>query len=142
MPKAGDPYDLQRFVDAQDPIYDRVRAELRSGRKQTHWMWFIFPQIAGLGSSAMAQRYAISSLREAKAYLEHEVLGARLRECMRLVTQVEGKSARQVLGFPDDMKLRSCLTLFVHAAPEDEVFRDALAKYFNGEEDPLTLARL
>jgi uncharacterized protein (DUF1810 family) len=142
MPKAGDSYDLQRFVDAQDTVYDRVRAELRSGRKQSHWMWFIFPQIAGLGSSAMAQRYAISSLHEAKAYLEHEVLGARLRECTRLVMLAEGKSARAILGTPDDMKFRSCLTLFAHAAPEDQVFRDTLAKYFNGEEDPLTLARL
>jgi uncharacterized protein (DUF1810 family) len=137
-----DPFDLQRFVDAQDPVYDRVCAELRNGRKQSHWMWFVFPQIAGLGHSAMAQRYAISSLEEAKAYLAHPTLGPRLRECARLVTLVEGKSAREILGPPDDMKFRSCLTLFAHAAPEDRVFADALGKYFNGEEDPSTLARL
>src|SRR5882724_5032291 len=117
MRNADDPYDLQRFVDAQNPVYDRVRAELRSGRKQTHWMWFIFPQIAGLGHSAMAQRYAISSLQEAQAYLDHAILGSRLRDCTGLVTRVEGRTAREILGPPDDMKFRSCLTLFAHAAP-------------------------
>jgi uncharacterized protein (DUF1810 family) len=141
MPKPNDPHDLQRFVDAQDPVYDRVCAELRSGRKKSHWMWFIFPQIAGLGSSAMAQRYAISSLQEAQAYLNHPVLGARLRECTRLMLDVEGRSALEILGSPDDMKFRSCLTLFARAAPE-EVFRDALRKYFDGAEDPSTIARL
>jgi uncharacterized protein (DUF1810 family) len=139
---SDDPFDLRRFVDAQDPIYDRVRAELRSGRKRSHWMWFVFPQIAGLGYSAMAQRYAISSLREAEAYLRHPVLGPRLRECARLVLDVPGKSAFEILGSPDDMKFRSCLTLFGHAAPEESLFRDALEKYFGGEEDPMTLARL
>ncbi len=142
MPKADDPYDLQRFADAQDPVYSRVCAELRSGRKRSHWMWFIFPQIAGLGSSAMAQRYAISSLQEAQAYLKHPVLGARLRECTRLMLDVEGRSALEILGSPDDMKFRSCLTLFARAAPDEPVFRDALQKYFDRDEDPSTLTRL
>jgi uncharacterized protein (DUF1810 family) len=142
MPKADDPHDLQRFVDAQNPVYDRVRGELKSGRKQTHWMWFIFPQIAGLGHSAMAQRYAISSLREAQAYLDHAILGPRLRECTRLLTGVEGRSAREILGPPDDMKFRSCLTLFAHAAPDEQIFRDALDKYFNGDFDRSTVERL
>jgi len=142
MPSADDPYDLKRFIDAQDRVYDDACAELRSGRKQSHWMWFIFPQIAGLGHSAMARRYAISSLREAEAYLKHPTLGARLRECTRLVTQVEGRSAHEILGSPDDMKFHSCLTLFIHAAPEDQVFRDALRKYFHGEFDRLTADRL
>ena len=142
MPNADDPFDLQRFIDAQDRVYDNVCAELRSGRKRTHWMWFIFPQIAGLGHSAMAQRYAISSLEEAKAYLNHPVLGPRLRECTRLVTLVEGRSAYEILGSPDDMKFHSCLTLFANAAPEDRVFWDALESYFDGEEDSLTVAKL
>ena len=139
---SDDPFNLQRFVDAQAPVYERVRAELKNGRKHSHWMWFIFPQIAGLGHSAMAQRYAISSLREAEAYLTHPVLGPRLRECVALVAQVEGKSAYEILGPPDDMKFRSCLTLFAHAAPGEPLFRDALAQYFEGEEDPATVARL
>ncbi len=142
MPDPNDPYDLQRFVDAQDPVYERVRGELESGRKQSHWMWFIFPQIAGLGRSPMALRYAISSLDEARAYLEHPLLGPRLRECTRLVMQVAGRSAHQILGSPDNMKFRSCLTLFARAAPEERIFRNALEKYFDGEEDSLTLARL
>jgi uncharacterized protein (DUF1810 family) len=142
MPKANDPYDLQRFVDAQDRVYDRVRAELSNGRKQTHWMWFIFPQIAGLGHSAMAQRYAISSLQEAQAYLDHAILGPRLRECTHLVTSIEGRSAREILGPPDDMKFRSCLTLFAQAAPDEQIFRDALDKYFDGAFDRATVERL
>ena len=142
MTAADDPFNLQRFVDAQAPVYERVRAELTNGRKQSHWMWFIFPQIAGLGHSAMAQRYAISSLDEAKAYLAHAVLGRRLRECTRLVIQVEGKSAYDILGSPDDMKFHSCVTLFARAAPQDEVFMDALEKYFGGAEDQGTVARL
>jgi len=137
-----DPFDLQRFIEAQDRVYETVRAELKSGRKRTHWMWFIFPQIAGLGHSAMARRYAISSLAEAEAYLKHGILGPRLRECTRLVTMVEGRSAHDILGSPDDMKLHSCLTLFSAAAPQDQIFRRALEKYFGGEEDPATLARL
>lgn len=142
MPNTSDPFDLQRFVDEQDRVYDDVRAELRSGRKRTHWMWFVFPQIAGLGHSPMAQRYAISSLREAQAYLSHPILGLRLRECAQLVTRVEGRSARDILGPPDDMKFRSCLTLFAHATEDNQIFRDALQKYFGGEEDPLTVAML
>ncbi len=135
-------FDLQRFIDAQAPVYGRVCGELRNGRKQSHWMWFIFPQIAGLGHSPMAQRYAISSLAEAKAYLEHPILGPRLRECTRLVLSVEGRSAREILGARDDMKFRSCLTLFAHAAPDEPLFRGALDKFFGGEEDPLTVQKL
>jgi|SRR5262245_61494350 len=141
MPDA-DTFNLQRFVEAQEPIYGRVSAELKSGRKQSHWMWFVFPQIAGLGHSPMAQRYAISSLDEAKAYLEHPILGPRLRECTRLVLAVQGRSAYEILGSPDDMKFRSCMTLFAHAAPDDPLFREALQKYFRGQEDPLTLQKL
>jgi len=139
---SDDPFDLQRFVDAQAPVYERVRTELRNGRKRSHWMWFIFPQIAGLGHSAMAQRYAISSLSEAKAYLVHPILGPRLRECTRLVVQVDGKSAYDILGSPDDMKFHSCTTLFARAAPQEEIFLDALEKYFGGAEDQATVARL
>jgi uncharacterized protein (DUF1810 family) len=135
-------FDLQRFVDAQAPVYGRVCDELRSGGKRSHWMWFIFPQIAGLGHSPMAQRYAVSSLQEAGAYLEHPILGPRLRECTGLVLSVEGRSAREILGQPDDMKFRSCLTLFAHAAPDEPLFRGALDKFFGGEEDPLTVQKL
>jgi uncharacterized protein (DUF1810 family) len=142
MTATDDPFNLQRFVDAQAPVYGRVCAELKSGRKQSHWMWFIFPQIAGLGHSPMAQRFAISSLEEAKVYLGHPVLGARLRECTQFVMAVEGRSAREILGPPDDMKLRSCLTLFAHAAPDEPPFRGALEKFFGGEEDPLTMQKL
>jgi len=142
MPDADDPYDLQRFIDAQDRVYDDVCAELKSGRKRSHWMWFIFPQIAGLGHSAMAKRFAISSLKEAEAYLNHKILGPRLRECVGLITRIEGHSARAILGQPDDMKFGSCLTLFVHATPDNQIFRDALRKYFNGEFDRLTVERL
>jgi uncharacterized protein (DUF1810 family) len=137
-----DPFDLQRFVDAQAPVWTRVRAELSAGAKASHWMWFIFPQIEGLGFSAMAQRYAISGLDEARAYLAHPVLGARLREAVGLLLAVEGRAARQIMGQPDDVKLRSCLTLFAHVAPEEAVFGDALARYFGGEKDPATLTRL
>jgi uncharacterized protein (DUF1810 family) len=139
---SDDPFDLQRFVAAQAPVYERVRAELKNGRKHSHWMWFIFPQIAGLGHSAMAQRYAISSLGEAEAYLKHPVLGARLRECTRLVLQVDGRSANEILGSPDDMKFHSCLTLFARAAPDEELFNAALDKYFDGRDDALTITRL
>jgi uncharacterized protein (DUF1810 family) len=136
--------DLERFVRAQDSggTYQEAVAELRDGQKTSHWMWFIFPQIAGLGHSPMAQRYAISSLAEAKAYLDHPILGPRLRECTGLVLAVEGRSAYEILGSPDDMKFRSCMTLFAHAGPREQMFRDALEKYFDGEEDALTVARL
>ena len=132
---------LERFVEAQEGVYPRALAELKAGKKQSHWMWFIFPQIAGLGHSAMAQMYAIASLDEARAYLAHPVLGARLRECCQAVMAVEGKSAHAIFGSPDDLKFRSSLTLFDTASPND-VFRAALDKYFNGEADPLTSQKL
>ena len=138
----SDPYDLQRFVDAQNPVYDRVRAELQEGRKRSHWMWFIFPQIAGLGSSPLARRFAISSLSEAAAYLQHPVLGPRLAECTGLVNLIEGRSIEQIFGYPDDLKFRSSMTLFARASADNQVFLDALQKYFNGEFDPATLERL
>ena len=137
-----DRHDLQRFVDAQAPVIDRVRAELADGRKRSHWMWFIFPQIAGLGFSPMAQRYAISSLGEARAYLAHPVLGPRLEDCTRLVLTVEDSTASDIFGWPDDMKFRSSMTLFTQAAPDNPVFAQALDKYFDGEPDAETLKRL
>ena len=135
----NDPYDLQRFVDAQDRVYDAVRGELGAGRKRTHWMWYVFPQLKGLGSSSTAQRYAITCCEEATAYAEHPILGPRLRECTRLVLAVEGRSAEQIFEYPDDLKLRSCLTLFEQCAADNAVFRDALLKYFRGEPDEATL---
>jgi uncharacterized protein (DUF1810 family) len=133
--------NLERFVEAQAPVYHEALQELRAGHKQSHWMWFVFPQIAGLGHSAMAQTYAIKSLEEARAYLTHPVLGARLRECCQAVMDIEGKSAHHIFGSPDDLKFRSSLTLFDTASPND-VFRAALDKYFNGEADPLTSQKL
>jgi uncharacterized protein (DUF1810 family) len=138
----SDPYDLRRFVETQATTYDGALAELRSGRKASHWMWYIFPQIAGLGMSAMSQHYSISCLDEARAYLDHPLLGPRLIECTEAVNAVEGRTAHEILGPPDDMKFRSCLTLFAAAAPENPVFSQALAKYFGGETDPLTLEKL
>jgi uncharacterized protein (DUF1810 family) len=138
----NDPYNLQRFVDAQNPVYDKVCSELRDGRKKSHWMWFIFPQIEGLGSSPLARKFAISSLGEAAAYLAHPILGPRLAACARLVNLVERGPIEQIFGYPDDLKLRSSMTLFAHAAPDNQVFTDALQKYFSGEFDPATLARL
>ncbi|AIO70088.1 DUF1810 domain-containing protein [Burkholderia oklahomensis] len=137
-----DPYDLQRFVDAQGPVYAQVCDELRNGHKRSHWMWFVFPQIEGLGDSAIAQRYAISTLDEAAAYLRHPLLGARLRECTRLVNDVEGHSIQAIFGYPDDLKFRSSVTLFAHATPDNAVFVEALEKYFGGEADHNTLERL
>jgi uncharacterized protein (DUF1810 family) len=133
---------LERFVTAQAQIYPRVMAELKAGCKQSHWMWFIFPQIAGLGHSTMAQMYAVASLDEARAYLAHPLLGARLRECCQAVMTVEGKSAHDIFGSPDDVKFRSCLTLFAQAAPNETLFTDLLDKYFDGEADELTLQKL
>ena len=135
---------LDRFIAAQNPVYDTVTAELRAGRKQSHWMWFVFPQIAGLGRSEMAQRYAISSLEEARAYLADTVLGLRLRECTALVLEVKGKSADDIFGYPDNLKFQSCMTLFAHAAPEDTetVFREALDRFYDGKDDEQTLAAL
>ncbi len=138
----NDPYDLQRFVDAQAPVYGRVVDELRRGRKTSHWMWFVFPQIAGLGYSSMAQRYAIAGRAEAAAYTEHSLLGARLRECTALVNAVQGRSAHDVFGSPDDLKFHSSMTLFALCAADSQPFRDALDKYFDGNEDPLTVERL
>jgi uncharacterized protein (DUF1810 family) len=136
---ADDPYDLQRFVTAQEPVMDRVRAELRRGRKTSHWMWFVFPQVAGLGSSPTAQHSALSGLDEARAYLAHPVLGPRLVECTELAAAVEHGSAAQVFGYPDDLKLRSSMTLFARAAPDTPVFAAVLDRYFDGEPDPRTL---
>jgi uncharacterized protein (DUF1810 family) len=139
----SDPFDLARFVEAQDGgVYERALAELRAGRKTSHWMWFIFPQIEGLGFSAMARRYAISSPEEARDYLAHPTLGPRLLDCVQAMLDVEGKTARQILGQPDDMKFRSSLTLFAQAASREPVFREALAKYYGGAPDPATLEKL
>jgi len=138
----NDPFHLQRFVDAQNPVYESVLAELGAGRKVGHWMWFIFPQIAGLGHSGMSRRFAISGRAEAQAYLHHPVLGPRLRECARLVTEVEGRSIDEILGYPDDRKFRSSMTLFLEVAPGDPVFQAALQKYFDGQLDQFTVQRL
>jgi uncharacterized protein (DUF1810 family) len=137
-----DPFDLKRFVLAQAPVYERALAELTAGRKASHWMWFIFPQIAGLGASAMSQRFAIRSLAEARAYLAHPVLGPRLIACVEALNGLEGHSARQVMGQPDDAKLRSSLTLFEAADPGSKVFARALRKFFASARDPLTLEKL
>jgi uncharacterized protein (DUF1810 family) len=139
-----DPYDLQRFVAAQDAggTYNRATAELRGGRKTGHWMWFIFPQIAGLGRSPASQTYAITSLAEARAYLAHPVLGARLVECARILTRVSGRTAEQILGEVDALKLRSSVTLFMHAAPGEPVFRQVLDEYFDGVPDSATEQRI
>jgi uncharacterized protein (DUF1810 family) len=133
-----DLFDLERFVRAQDPVYGDVQGELIRGQKQSHWMWFVFPQIAGLGFSAMSQRYAIASRAEAKAYLTHPILGPRLIECTRLVLAIEGRSINAILGAPDDAKFRSSMTLF-DAVSDEPVFDEALAKYFSGERDGATL---
>ena len=138
----NDPYDLQRFVAAQQPVYQQVCKELSGGRKHSHWMWFIFPQISGLGHSATAQKFAISSVAEARAYLDHPLLGARLRECGALVAALDGRSIDEIFGYPDDLKFHSSMTLFARAAPEDQVFDQCLRKYFGGEPYPATLAQL
>ena len=135
-------YDFSRFVAAQDPVIDAVFAELRQGRKASHWMWFVFPQIAGLGQSDMARRFALGSLAEARAYLGDGVLGARLRRAVRLVCGVNGRSAHAIFGTPDDIKFRSSMTLFAEAVPEETIFQEALDQYFDGERDPLTIAKL
>jgi len=137
-----DPFELQRFIDAQDPVIDQVRGELRAGRKRSHWMWFVFPQLEGLGHSTMAQRYAIASLAEARAYLAHPLLGPRLRDCSALVRAVEGRDVHQIFGAPDDLKFWSSITLFDRADPTEPVFRDCLDKYFGGRSDRGTLARI
>jgi uncharacterized protein (DUF1810 family) len=138
----NDPYNLQRFVDAQKDVFDQVCSELRAGCKKGHWMWFIFPQIRGLGQSAIARKFEISSREEAEAYLKHPILGVRLRECAQLVNLANERSIHQILGHPDDLKFRSSMTLFAHATSDNQVFMAALQKYFDGDLDPLTLARL
>jgi uncharacterized protein (DUF1810 family) len=138
----GDPYDLERFVAAQNPVFDAVCGELRQGRKTGHWMWFVFPQIADLGASATAMRYAIASREEARAYLEHAILGPRLHQCTRLVTWVRGRTVEEIFGYPDYMKFRSSLTLLACATAENSVFLEALQKYFSGAFDPSTLEKL
>lgn len=137
-----DPFNLQRFVDAQDPVYEQVRSELSSGQKSGHWMWFIFPQIKGLGRSPLAEKFAISSRAEAQAYLQHPILGPRLCECSRLVNLIDGKTIHQIFGSPDDLKFHSSMTLFARVASGNQVFADALNKYFGGEQDRLTLERI
>ncbi len=135
-------HDLQRFVDGQYSHYEDALAELRAGYKQSHWMWFVFPQIAGLGRSAMAERYAIADLDEAVAYLQHPVLGRRLEECAQALLQHSGRTARQILGSPDDLKLRSSMTLFAAADPENALFQQILDVFYDGKADPETLKRL
>ena len=135
----SDAYNLQRFLDAQEPVYDTVLDELQAGRKSSHWIWFIFPQIAGLGHSAMAQQFAIGSLDEAKAYLQHPVLGQRLRECTELVLDVSGRRVNEIFPYPDNLKFRSCMTLFSTATTDNAIFKDALLKYFDGKPDEQTL---
>ena len=137
MTQTGD-YDLERFVDAQRETYDRALAEIRAGQKQSHWMWFVFPQLAGLGSSAMAERYAIASADEARAYLAHPILGPRLVECATAVLAVRGRSAHDIFGSPDDVKLRSSATLFAHVSPAGSVFHRVLDQYFDSTPDPRT----
>jgi uncharacterized protein (DUF1810 family) len=136
----SDPYDLARFVRAQAPVIAQVLDELRAGSKRSHWMWFVFPQLRGLGTSSMAQRFGISSLAEARAYLAHPVLGPRLLECCRLMLQVQGRSAQAILGSPDDLKFRSCCTLFALAAPHEPVFQQCLDRFYGGRQDPRTVA--
>ena len=134
-----DTFDLQRFVDAQAPVIEAALAELRAAHKRTHWMWFVFPQLAGLGESAMAVRYAISGMEEARAYLDHPVLGPRYRSCVTAVNLLEGRSAHDIFGSPDDLKFRSSLTLFLEVEPRQLAFRRALNTYFAGEPDLRTL---
>jgi|SRR5689334_5911681 len=138
---SADPYDLDRFVRAQAPDYARALSELRAGHKQSHWMWYVFPQIEGLGGSTMSRRYSIKSADEARAYLDHPLLVARLRECFAAVLSLEGRSAHEIFGSPDDLKLRSSATLFA-AVSGEAVFNDVLEKYFDGKPDEETLRRL
>ena len=139
---AKETFELQRFVDAQSSCYDQVCQELRAGQKRSHWIWFIFPQMRGLGHSEMAHYFGVSSRQEAKAYLEHPVLGARLRECANLANQVEGRTVDQIFGYPDNLKFHSSMSLFASVAPDEAVFQRALQKYFGGELDPNTVALL
>ena len=141
MSLSNDPFDLDRFVRAQAEDYDRALSELRGGKKRSHWMWYIFPQIEGLGQSPISRRYSIKSAAEARAYLDHPILGPRLRECAALVNGIVDHSALEIFGSPDDMKLRSCATLFASVS-DDAVFEQVLEKYFNGQHDQETLRRL
>ena len=141
MTDGGDPYDLHRFVEAQESVIGTVKRELRSGRKRSHWMWFVFPQFAGLGRSEMSKRYAISSRGEAAAYLNHSVLGPRLRDCTEIVNGVDGRSATEIFGSPDDLKFRSSMTLFDAVADDPTPFGTALEQYYDGP-DPKTLRLL
>lgn len=138
----ADAFNLRRFVLAQDPDYDSILGELRAGRKRGHWIWYVFPQILGLGASAMSRKYAISGRDEARAYSEHAILGARLRECTQLVLAIEGRTAEEIFPHPDDLKFRSSMTLFERCAADPALFRAALDKYFAGKPDPVTLERL
>ena len=142
MLPANDPHNLERFVTAQAPVFEQVCAELRAGRKQSHWMWFIFPQLRGIGHSQMATRYGIVSREEAEAYLQHPVLGPRLRMCSQFVNDIDNRSIDAILGYPDNLKFRSSMTLFMLVTSENAVFKEALRKYFGGELDPLTVERL
>jgi uncharacterized protein (DUF1810 family) len=138
-----DPYNLERFVQAQNPVFEKVCSELRTGGKESHWMWFVFPQLKGLGYSPKSLEFAIRSRAEAEAYLNHPVLGPRLRECTRLVMLIpNGIGIREIFGYPDYLKFHSCMTLFAQVAPDDQVFTGALQKYFNGKPDPATLHKL
>ena len=137
-----DPHDLQRFIGAQDPVYSQVCAELAAGAKTSHWMWFVFPQLKALGRSATAQHFGIASRIEALAYWQHPVLGPRLKACSELVVAVGGRTALQIFGSTDELKFRSCMTLFAQVAPQEPVFNRALAKYFGGEGDATTLELL
>jgi len=134
-----DPFNLGRFVEAQQRDYPSVLEELAAGQKRSHWIWYVFPQIEGLGGSPMSRKYAISSREEAKAYAEHPILGSRLRECTQLVMNVEGRTADQIFPYPDNLKFRSCMTLFEHSAADSAIFRNALLKYFGGKRDQSTL---
>ena len=135
----GDPHNLHRFVQAQEPDYDQALSEIRAGRKRSHWMWYVFPQFTGLGSSPTSMHYAIKSVQEATAYLAHPVLGPRLLECAEGILQIEGRSALEIFGSPDDMKLRSSATLFASVSPEGSVFHRIIDKYFAGENDARTI---
>ena len=139
---AGDPYDLNRFVRAQESDYEQALSEIRGGRKRTHWMWYVFPQFDGLAFSSTSKHYSIKSVGEAKAYLDHPILGPRLLECAEAVVGVEGRSAREIFGSPDDLKLRSCATLFAYVSPPGSVFDRLLGKYYGGGRDDKTLQLL
>lgn len=136
----NDPHDLERFVIAQEPTYEQVSTELRAGRKTTHWMWFIFPQLRDLGQSPTAKLYGIASREEAAAYLQHPVLGPRLKECVGLVLAITGRNAHAIFGSPDDLKFRSSMSLFAAVAPKEPMFKEALEKYYGGKPDPRTFA--